>query len=150
AGGDGDVWQWGAPPGGMSGWVDHAHFGPPLPGAAPPPSGRHAGGLPIKPQRLPHPNNFPHRSSPRAYPRVRPVRFPKNAAAFLKLSWLSLDPDNSAAETSRFWLSPDESEPYSEVIDRAVPAGTVIPSILFSPEMAKREDPESVIGNARW
>ncbi|MBO0755889.1 MAG: cytochrome b/b6 domain-containing protein [Bradyrhizobiaceae bacterium] len=150
AGGYGDIWQWRASHGGMSGWIDHGHFGPPLPGSAPQPSGRYAGGFTVDPLRLPYQDNFTAVSSPGAYPRVRPLRFPKNAAAFLKLSSLSLDPDNSDAESSRFWLSPDESLPYSEVIDRALPAGTVIPSILFSPELAKGEDPASVIGNARW
>jgi hypothetical protein len=150
AGGYGDIWQWRASHGGMSGWIDHGHFGPPLPGSAPQPSGRYAGGFTVDRQSLPYQDNFTAVSSPGAYPRVRPLRFPKNDAAFLKLSWLSLDPDNSAAESSRFWLSPDETQPYSEVLDRAVPAGTVIPSIIFSPELAKGEDPASVIGNARW
>jgi hypothetical protein len=150
AGGYGDIWQWRASHGGVGGWIDHGHFGPPLPGSAPQPSGRYAGGFTIDSLRLPYEDNFSAVSSSGAYPRVRPLRFPKSAAGFLKLSSLSLDADNSDAESSRFWLSPDESLPYSEVIDRAVPTGTVIPSILFSPELATGEDPASVVGTARW
>jgi hypothetical protein len=148
--GYGDIWLWRASHGGLNGWIDNGHFGPPQPASAPRPSGRYAGGFKLDPRPLPYEDNFTARSAGGTYPLVLPLRFPKSTSRFLKLSLFSLDPDSSDPETPSFWLNPNESVPYSEEIDRLVPVGTTIPGILFRPEIAMRADPAFVIGTARW
>jgi hypothetical protein len=150
AGGYGDVWLWRASHGGLNGWIDNGHFGPPLPASAPQPAGRYAGGFRLDPAPVPYQDNFTNGSTDGARPLVRPLRFPKSASRFVRLSSLDLDRDGSDPEISSFWLSLDESVPYSEDIDRVIPVGTLIPSILFRPDMAMRSGPASVIGMARW
>jgi hypothetical protein len=150
AGGYGDIWLWRASHGGLNGWIDNGHFGPPQPASAQQPSGRYTGGFKLDPGPLPYEDNFTIGSTDSAYPLVRPLRFPKSASRFLNLSPLVLDRRDSDPETSSFWLSPDGSVPYSEEIDRVLPVGTMIPSIIFRPEMAMRPDSSFVVGTARW
>src|SRR5262249_27074828 len=84
------------------------------------------------------------------YPLVRPKRFPKNPNRILRLDSISLDPEVSSADTSDFWMSEDESEPYSPERDRLLPIGAVIPSIIFSANPDRRSDFADVTGTARW
>jgi hypothetical protein len=150
AGGYGDIWQWHASHGGMNGWIDNGHFGPPQRDSAPQPSGRYTGGFAIDPGPLPYQDNFTVVADRETYPLVRPIRFPKSSSRYLKAASLRFDPENSDPETACFWLNPADSLPYSEEIDKALPIGTVIPSVLFTPDLVKRADPSFVIGNARW
>ncbi len=147
--GSGDIWQWRASHGGLNGWIDNGHFGAPLPGSAPQPSGRYTGGFALAPGPRPYRDNFTMLTGQEIYPLVRPFRFPKSAARFLRLASLSLDPENSDAESSSFSLRQEDSVPYSDDIDRVIPVGAVIPSILLTPGMAKDPD-TSVTGSARW
>jgi cytochrome b subunit of formate dehydrogenase len=146
----GDIWLWRASHGGLNGWIDNGHFGPPQPASAPRPSGRYAGGFKLDPGPVPYEDNFTAGSTDGAYPLVRPLRFPKSTSRFIKPSLLSFEPGRSDTETASFWLSPNDSVPYSEEIDRLIPVGTVIPGILFRPEITMHPNPSFVIGTARW
>ncbi len=148
AGGTGDIWQWRASHGGLNGWVDNGHFGSPLPASAAQPSRRYTGGFELDPGSLPYQDNFDIVSDREAYPLVRPRRLPKRREALVRLQPATLDPESSDAETSVNSLNTNETELFSDDLDRSVPVGTVIPSVLLAPSEARR--PAEVIGSARW
>ncbi len=43
-----------------------------------------------------------------------------------------LDPDTSNSEAARWWMSDDESTPYSGDVDARIPVGTIIPGVVIS------------------
>ncbi len=147
--GTGEVWQWRASHGGMLGWIDHGHFGSPLPASASSFEGRYTGGFSLD-REPPYKDNFDVLSKDQTLPLVRPLRFPANAAGFVRLASLNLDPDNSGGEALPAWLTPGNSVPYSEEIDRTIPAGTVISSSLLFPERMKIDGYSGPAGGAQW
>jgi Ethylbenzene dehydrogenase/Prokaryotic cytochrome b561 len=148
-GGAGEVWLWRASHGGMLGWIDHGHFGAPLPASAAASARRYTGGFSLD-REPPYKDNFDVLSQDEAYPLVRPLRFPANAAGFVRLASLGLDPDNSGGQALPPWLTPPDSVPYSEETDRTVPAGTVIPGSLLFPDRMKSEGDLGPVGVAQW
>jgi len=148
AGGYGDIWQWRASHCGLNGRVDNGHFGPPLPAAAAHSAGRYPGGFELDPGSLPYQNNFELRSDRETYPLVWPRSFPKSRDALARLQSPGLDPEQSDAESSAAWLRIEETEPFTEELDRKVPVGTMIPSVLLTPQEGER--PTDVVGSARW
>ncbi len=148
AGGIGDIWQWRASHGGLNGRIDNGHFGPPLPASAAHSAGRYPGGFALDPGSLPYQNNFELRSDRETYPLVWPRSFPKSPDTLARLQSLSLDPEQSDAESSAAWLRIEETEPFTEELDRKVPVGTIIPSVLLTPQEAGR--PTDIAGAARW
>jgi hypothetical protein len=148
--GVGDIWEWRASHGGMIGWIDNGHFGAPLPASSAPAGKRYPGGFALDPGSSLYQDNFDVASNEDAYPLVRPRRLPKHAARILWLTSLDLDAETSDADTALFWLAADESQPYSEELDRAIPVGAVITSILLTPSEANSSGMSSLIGGAHW
>jgi hypothetical protein len=148
AGGYGDIWQWRASHGGLNGWIDNGHFGPPLPASAAHSAGRYPGGFEADPGFHPHQNNYELLSDRETYPLVRPRRFPKSHDALVRLQSVSLDSEKSDAETSAGWLNMNETVPFSDELNGTVPVGTVIPSVLLTPVEGER--PTDIVGTARW
>ncbi|MGA7322911.1 MAG: ethylbenzene dehydrogenase-related protein [Rhodomicrobium sp.] len=149
-GGSGEIWLWRASHGGMLGWIDHGHFGPPLPADAASTAGRYPGGFSLDGGQRPYRDNFTILSKDDAYPLVRPLRFPSSAAGILRLASHNLDPENGDSKSARSWLTPSESIDYAEEVDRLIPAGAVIPSVILKPEDMKHEDFTGLASAARW
>lgn len=146
AGGVGDIWQWRASHGGLQGWIDSGHFSSPLATSESRQAGRYTGGFALDPNPTPYQANFDIIGDREAYPLVRPRRMPKSPN--LRLASYDLDCETSDAENWRAWIAPEDTEPFSEELDRATPIGTAIPSILISEKPAER--PTDVLGAARW
>ncbi len=150
AAGVGDIWQWRAAHGGMAGWVDNGHFGAPLPASATEAAGRYTGGFALDPEPAPYRDNFDSISGEDTYPRVRPLRFPRTAARILRIESLNVDPENSDEGSYRSWLTADDSVPYSEELDRLLPSGAVIPSVLLTTVPVNRPDFAGPTGMGHW
>jgi hypothetical protein len=148
AGGLGDIWQWRAAHGGMTGWIDNGHFAAPLQSSAESPLGRYTGGFSLDPNPGPYQDNFDILFDREAYPSVRPRRFPKAPVRMAGLQTPGLDAEKSDPEDLRAWLTIEDSEPYSDERDRATPVGTVIPSIILMPRPLARST--DISGAARW
>jgi hypothetical protein len=58
------------------------------------------------------------------------------------------DADQSESEGARWWMTEEESVPYTQSADDAIGVGTVIPGVIMMP--GAREDAASVRGVARW
>jgi hypothetical protein len=148
AGGLGDIWQWRAAHGGMIGWIDNGNFASPLQPSSDTHQGRYTGGFSLDPNPVPYQDNFDILADREAYPSVRPRRFPKPPVRMLNLQTPSLDAEKSDREDLRAWVTNQDSEPYSEERDRAIPVGTVIPSVILLPKPPAR--PTDILGAARW
>lgn len=149
-GGAVDVWQWRAAHGASIYWMDHGHFGPPLPAPGTQPERRYKGGFSLDRDSSPYEENFDFVADQGAYPLVRPKRLPKDPARIARASSLNLDPELSNPDSQYFALSTGDSEPYSQTLDGAVPAGSVIPGIIFAEHQNRPDDPAEVIGTAKW
>jgi hypothetical protein len=147
AGGLGDIWQWRAAHGGMNGWIDNGHFASPLQPSESS-QARYTGGFRLDPDPVPYQDNFVFLSDRDEYPLVRPRRFPKAPVRTPGFETPSLDAEKSDSEAVRAWLAIEDSEPYSDEGDRAVPIGTIIPSIILTPRPPAR--PTDISGAARW
>jgi len=80
---------------------------------------------------------------------VKPRRLPKNLAATKKaLGTVDLDPNQSESEGARWYLTEDESTPYSPELDAKIPIGTVLPGVIISG--AYSGDRADVRCAARW
>jgi hypothetical protein len=78
-----------------------------------------------------------------------PRRLPLDLAAMTAaLGRISAKADESESEGARWWMTRSESTDYSPELDRQVPDGTVIPSILV-PDRAEASR-ASIRGAARW
>jgi hypothetical protein len=145
-----DVWQWRASHGGMAGWVDDDHFGPPLEASGAASSMRYPGGFAQDPGASPYQDNFEVISNLETYPLVRPRRLPKDLNRALKLPALGLNPEISSPESADFWMLEDDSEPYSKERDRVLPVGSIIPSVILSLNFGRHSDFGDVTGTAHW
>jgi hypothetical protein len=128
-----DMWQWKATEGGMSGWVEDAHFGPPTE----PTQAQLKGDMPYKGGIAPDPGESPFslnfdQEGPGGYDgRIKPKRLPKDIAkTTAALGVIDLDPHRGESEEARWWLPKAESVPYSKEADDQIPAGTIIPGVI--------------------
>ena len=64
------------------------------------------------------------------------------------LGRVDLDPDHGDGEASRWYMTEEESLPYSAERDRQIPEGTIIPGVILSGQYAG--DRADVRGAARW
>ncbi|MGB0085850.1 MAG: ethylbenzene dehydrogenase-related protein [Rhodomicrobiaceae bacterium] len=128
-----DVWEWSASEGGMTGWMDDLHFGPPLE----PTKAELTGAQPYKGGFAPDPGDFPYqlnfeRRGPGGYEQpIQPKRLPKDLKRTVQaLGTIDLNADRGEGEGSRWWMTEAETIPYSPEADKAIPVGTIIPGII--------------------
>jgi hypothetical protein len=146
-----DVWEWKATSTGPSGWMDDEHFGPPLAATAAQRDGLlpYHGGFAPDPGIANYAVNFTQRS-PEAYDRpLTPRRLPKDFRAMLAaMGPVDLDPDHGESEHARWFMTQEESAPYSPELDALIPVGTVIPGVIVSGAFS--DDRADVRCAARW
>jgi hypothetical protein len=155
AAGYADVWQWKATSGGATGWMDDTHFGPPL---EPTPM-QVANVVPYKGGFAPDPGTANYRDNFSVEPDttggarrsrlVAPLRLPKVAAdVTAALGEIDLDPNHGESEGARWFMTEQESEPYSSDADARIPMGTVIPGVIMAGKYSG--DRADVRCAARW
>jgi hypothetical protein len=150
-GGYADVWEWKATSSGATGWMDDAHFGPPL---DPTPTQRanlspYPGGFAADPGRANYSDNFVVDANS-AGGVVRPLRLPTDLAATATAMGATAapDPDLGESEGARWFMMAAESAPYSVDRDQSIPPGTVLPGVIIDGEFSG--DRADVRCAARW
>jgi hypothetical protein len=148
-----DVWQWKATSGGPTGWMDDAHFGPPL--DATPAQARniipYKGGFAPDPGIANYTNNFVvnDEATGADKPAIAPRRLPKDIAATVAaMGEIDLDPNHGESDGARWFMTDAESMPYSAELDARVPVGTVIPGVVVAGEFSG--DRADIRCAARW
>jgi hypothetical protein len=136
-----DVWLWKATSGGPTGWMDDAHFGPPL---DPTPEQvryqvPYRGGFAPDPGTPNYSKNFtaapemPSEGTPDSHPLVTPRRLPKDLAAIqAAMGEISLDPNLGESDGARWFMTEAESIPYASMLDKLIPIGTVLPGVILA------------------
>jgi hypothetical protein len=152
AAGYADVWQWKATSGGSTGWMDDAHFGPPL---APTSMQVHnilpyKGGFAPDPGSANYSDNFIIDADGAGGARLTaPRRLPMDLAATLAaMAEVDIDPNHGENDGARWYMTKDESIPYSTEADARIPIGTVIPGVIVAGEFSG--DRADVRCAARW
>jgi hypothetical protein len=147
-----DVWQWKATSGGSTGWMDDAHFGPPL---DPTPMQKsnivpYKGGFAPDPGTANYKDNFIIDSDNAGGARLTaPRRLPADLAATLAaMGDVDIDPNHGENDGARWYMTEDESTPYSAEADARIPMGTVIPGVIIAGEFSG--DRADVRCAARW
>ena len=149
-----DVWQWKATSS-AAGWMDDAHFGPPLD----PTPMQAANVVPYKGGFAPDPGTANYRDNfaveadtsggPRRSRLVAPLRLPKVVAATTDaLGDIDLDPNHGESDGARWFMTEQDSVAYSTDVDARIPIGTVIPGVILGGEFSG--DRADVRCAARW
>jgi hypothetical protein len=147
-----DVWQWKATSS-ASGWMDDTHFGPPL---APTPM-QTANIVPYKGGFAPDPGTANYRdnfsveadASGQRSRLIAPLRLPKTVAATTAaLGDIDLEPNHGESDGARWFMTDQDSVPYSADADARIPLGTVIPGVILKGEFSG--DRADVRCGARW
>jgi hypothetical protein len=147
-----DVWQWKATSS-ASGWMDDTHFGPPL---APTPM-QAANIVPYKGGFAPDPGTANYRdnfsveadASGQRSRLIAPLRLPKTVAATTAaLGDIDLEPNHGESDGARWFMTDQDSIPYSADADARIPLGTVIPGVIVKGEFSG--DRADVRCGARW
>ncbi len=148
-----DVWVWKATSGGPTGWMDDAHFGPPLDPT--PEQARYLvpyrGGFAPDPGTPNYSENFARvpETPTEGDALVTPRRLPKDLAATqAAMGEISLDPNLGESDGARWFMTESESVPYAVELDRAIPQGTVLPGVILAGEFTG--DRADVRCAARW
>jgi len=155
AAGYADVWQWKATSGGATGWMDDAHFGPPLD----PTPMQAANVVPYKGGFAPDPGTANYRDNftveadtsggPRRSRLVAPLRLPRVVAATTDaMGDIDLDPNHGESDGARWFMTEQDSVAYSTDVDARIPTGTVIPGVIVGGEFSG--DRADVRCAARW
>ncbi len=148
-----DMWQWKPSRGGLNGHVDDMYMGPPR---APTPDeasqlARYQGGYWGDPGNAYYVYNF-EALRPSEYQAGQPVhvkRLPKDLAATEKaMGHWDPNPDASVDDGSIWWMTEDDSVPYSPEADAKIPPGTIIPGVLHIGKYSG--DRNDVSGAAHW
>ena len=149
-----DVWQWKATSS-TAGWMDDAHFGPPL---DPTPMQAanvlpYKGGFATDPGTANYRDNFTVEADTSGGPRrsrlVAPLRLPKVVGATTDaLGDIYLDPNHGESDGARWFMTDQDSVPYSTDADARIPIGTVIPGVILGGEFSG--DRADVRCAARW
>jgi hypothetical protein len=146
-----DVWEWKATSS-SAGWMDDAHFGPPLEPTAM--QARHVvpykGGFAPDPGSANYADNFTIEEDETGGPRfIAPLRLPRDiATATAALGHVDFDPNAGDEDGSRWFMTEAESNPYSADDDSRIPLGTTIPGVIIGGEFAG--DRADVRCAARW
>ncbi len=146
-----DVWQWKATSG-STGWMDDAHFGPPL---EPTPMQAsniipYKGGFAPDPGAANYADNFTIEANATGGARlIAPRRLPKNlAATTTTMGDVDLDPNHGDEQGTRWFMTEAETVPYSAEDDARIPVGTIIPGVIIAGEFSG--DRADVRCAARW
>jgi hypothetical protein len=149
-----DVWQWKATSS-SAGWMDDAHFGPPV---DPTPMQvanvvPYKGGFATDPGTANYRDNFTVEADTSGGPRrsrlIAPLRLPKTVAATTDaMGDIDLDPNHGESDGARWYMTDQESVPYSTDADARIPIGTVIPGVILGGEFSG--DRADVRSAARW
>lgn len=149
-----DVWQWKATSG-SAGWMDDAHFGPP---AEPTPMQvanvlPYKGGFETDPGTANYRDNFSveadNSGGPRRSRLIAPLRLPKVVAETTDaMGDIDLDPNHGESDGARWYMTDQDSVPYSTDADARIPIGTVIPGVILGGEFSG--DRADVRSSARW
>jgi hypothetical protein len=130
-----DVWEWKATSTGQAGSMDDDHFGPPM---QPTESQRRGmvpyhGGFEPDPGTANYSDNFAPRL-PDSYDQpLKPRRLPKDLEATLTaMGPIDLDPNHGESQGARWFMTDDDSLPYTQDLDARIPVGTVIPGVVVS------------------
>jgi hypothetical protein len=147
-----DVWQWKATSGGPTGWMDDAHFGPPL---DPTPMQvnnivPYRGGFAPDPGSANYSDNFIVDADAAGSRRIiAPRRLPRDiVATFAAMGSVDLDPNHGESEGTRWFMTEQESVPYSAELDADIPNGSVIPGVIVAGDFSG--DRADVRCAARW
>jgi Ethylbenzene dehydrogenase/Prokaryotic cytochrome b561 len=130
-----DVVEWKATSTNASSYCDHDHFGPPVPATEAQFEGLtpYHGGFGPNPGTVNYQDNFTPGPNNSYTEGVVPRRLPKDVNVTNgALGRIDLDPDHGEGEMARWYLSEDDSVPYSMERDRLIPAGTVVPGVFIS------------------
>jgi hypothetical protein len=148
-----DMWQWKASRGGLFGEIDDMYIGPPR---APTPSevakvNRYQAGYWGDPGDTPYTYNF-KLYAPSEYTEGQPVeilRLPKDYKDInRKMGTWNPEPGGTVDDGSIWWMSLDETVPYSKEKDAEIPVGTIIPAVLITGKHeGDRYDPKA---EAHW
>jgi cytochrome b subunit of formate dehydrogenase len=146
-----DMWQWKASRGGHLGYVDDQYIGPPrdmTPGEAAG-KARYQAGYWNDPGRAFYSYNYAGEPPGGYRGPAKMQRLPKDwKAVNAALGKFDLNPDSNDEEGSKWWMTEDETVPYSKELDAAIPVGTVLPGVLI---MGNYEgDRAHVRGAAKW
>jgi cytochrome b subunit of formate dehydrogenase len=132
-----DMWQWKASRGGLFGEIDDMYIGPPR---APTPSevakvNRYQAGYWGDPGDTPYTYNF-KLYAPSEYTEGQPVeilRLPKDYRDInRKMGTWNPEPGGTVDDGSIWWMSLEETVPYSKEKDAEIPVGTIIPAVLIT------------------
>ena len=150
-----DVWQWKATSGGASGWMDDAHIGPPL---DPTPMQAanvvpYRGGFAPDPGTTNYKDNFSIEADTSGGAQrsrlIAPLRLPKLVAATTAaMGAVDLDANHGESDGARWFMTEQESVPYSADADARIPTGTVIPGVIVNGEFSG--DRADIRCAARW
>ena len=67
---------------------------------------------------------------------VTPRRLPKDLAAIVTaMGQVTLDPDVGESDGARWFMTAEETVPYTREVDRLIPVGTVLPGVIISGEL---------------
>jgi cytochrome b561 len=146
-----DVWQWKATSTGASGRCDNDYFGPlaePTPaqlaGKAP-----YHGGFAPSPGTAAYLDNFAPIAPEEYDAPIRPTRLPKDVAATMRaLGRIDLDPSHGESDGARWYITEEESTPYSRELDARIPEGAVVPGVIVAGEYSGERG--SIRCAARW
>ena len=146
-----DVWEWKATSTSQAGFMDDDHFGPPLEATNEQAEGKfpYRGGFAADPGTASYADNF-ERDEPEAYGKVvYPLRLPKDVDGMTKaLGKVDLDPNHGESEGARWFMTEEESTPFTRELNAKIPTGTVIPGVIVSGSYAG--DRADVRCAARW
>lgn len=146
-----DVWQWKATSTNASMYLDDGHFGPPATPTKEQREGKepYRGGFAPDPGTASYYDNFSYRGTAHGRAPVLPLRLPKDLAeTTAALGRVDLGPEHSDAEGARWYMTEQDSVPYSRERDAQLPVGTIIPGVIIAGEYsADRADVRCV---ARW
>jgi hypothetical protein len=146
-----DVWQWKATRGGLLGFVDDGHFGPPVEPTPDEVAARvpYKGGYASDPGTANYADNF-ERREPGGYERpVRPKRLPKDwSSTWAAMGPIDLRSDIGEGDGARWWMTEAESEPYSAERDSRFALNAVIPGVIVAGALTG--DRADIRCAARW
>jgi Ethylbenzene dehydrogenase/Prokaryotic cytochrome b561 len=152
-GGYAEIWLWKATSS-ASGWMDHLHFGPPQ--EATPTQVRgvepYRGGFAPDPGTVNYSDNFNFIDAVTGEinQSIKPLRLPKNPEATRTgLGLIDMNPDHGESDGARWFMTEDDSQPYTQEQDRSLPAGIIVPSVIISSQPFTGDRAE-VRCAARW
>jgi hypothetical protein len=142
-----DVWVWRASHGGLTGYVDDAHFAAPIEATKSQISGArpYVGGFGLDKGNDCYVDNL----QTLADGSQAPLWLPKDiAASTAKMGKVHESPDESDDPGSMWWIEVGEAQPFTEESNRRIPVGAIIPSVVAT--CVPSGDRADVLGMAHW